>query len=289
MPGTLAIVGAGRVGRALGRALRERGWRIGAVVTRSRATAREAVRAIGGGTPFHTLTPRVLEADLVLISTPDDAVAPTAARLAALGGLWRGKVVLHSSGALSSAALRPLRRKGAAVGSFHPMQTFSGKRTPPLRGVICAMEGDAAAVRVARRIAKAIGGVPARVALADKVAYHASGSYAAFLILAMIEAGTRILTAVGFPRRQALRTLSRMARETIDNLEQHGPQAAWTGPLGRRDYQTLARHVRAMKRFPREYFEVYSAGARLTVQMLAPHDHKLQRKLRRILRGNQQS
>jgi len=273
------------VGRTLGRALHQNGWHIGAVVTRSQASARDAVRAIGSGIALTALTPQILESNLILLGTPDDAVAPTAAKLAALGGTWRGKVVLHSSGALSSAALAPLRRRGAATGSIHPMQTFSGKRTPPLRGVICAMEGDAAALRVARQIAKAFGGVPARVALRDKVAYHASGSYAAFLILAMIEAGTRILTAVGFPRRQALGTMCRMARETIDNLEHHGPHAAWTGPLGRRDYQTLVRHVKAMKRFPQEYFEVYSAGVRLIVQMLAPRDRELHRKLREILSG----
>jgi len=49
---TVSIVGAGRVGRTLGKHLRERGWHIAAVVTRSAATSRAAVRAIGAGTPY---------------------------------------------------------------------------------------------------------------------------------------------------------------------------------------------------------------------------------------------
>ena len=50
MTRVLSIVGAGRLGRTLGKRLREQGWRIGAVVTRSTKTSRAAVRAIGGGT-----------------------------------------------------------------------------------------------------------------------------------------------------------------------------------------------------------------------------------------------
>ena len=76
---TLAIIGAGRVGRALGQPLRQRGWRIGAVVTRSRKTARAAVRAIGGGTPQSRLDASALDADVVLIATPDRSIATVAA------------------------------------------------------------------------------------------------------------------------------------------------------------------------------------------------------------------
>jgi len=75
MQTSLALVGAGRVGRALGRRLRELGWKIGAVVTRSEASARRAVRFIGAGTPCGGMTRRMLASRLVLIAVPDDAIA----------------------------------------------------------------------------------------------------------------------------------------------------------------------------------------------------------------------
>jgi len=281
---TLAIVGAGRVGRTLGSHLRQLGWGIGAVVTRGERTSRAAVRAIGGGTPYAKLTRQVLAADVVLICTPDDAVAPTAAKLARMGGdEWRGKVVLHVSGALSSAALAPLARRGAATGSFHPMQTFSGRGTPQLEGINCAMEGDARALRVARKMARAIGGVAVPVASADKPAYHAAGGYAAAHLLALVEAGTRILMQLGFTRRQATRALTRMAREMLDNFERLGPRAAWTGPVARGDFKTVERHAVALRRFPREYLAAYAAATRLAVRLMAPKDRARQRQLRRIL------
>ena len=111
---TVAIVGAGRVGRALGRRLSELGWRIGAVVCRSDAKARAAVRAIREGQPHSALTRQVVAADVILIATPDAAVRKVAGELARIGGEEiRGKVILHTSGALDRTALAPLERRGA--------------------------------------------------------------------------------------------------------------------------------------------------------------------------------
>lgn len=284
MPETVAIVGAGRVGRTLGRRLRELGWRIGPVVTRSQATARAAVRAIGAGAPHAGLTRQLAAADLVLIATPDAAIAATARKLARLGGgEWRGRVVLHTSGALASGALAPLARRGAAVGSLHPFQTFSGRGVTELEGVLFTAEGDARAVRTARRIARALGGMVVRLEGKDKPAYHAAGGFAAGHLLAVLEAGTRLLMSLGFTRRQAVRALAPMARQTLANFERLGAWAAWTGPLARRDWETIRRHVAALGRYPREFGEAYAALMRLAVRLFAPADAALRRRLKRAL------
>ena len=158
MARSVSIVGAGRLGRTLGRNLRHLGWRINAVVTRSKATARAAVRAIGAGEPHSTLTRDVMDADVILLVTPDDALAAVARKLATLAGKsCRGRVVLHASGALDSSILRPLARCGASTGSIHPMQTFTRNSQPDLKGVIFAVEGDARARRTAATIARAVG------------------------------------------------------------------------------------------------------------------------------------
>jgi len=283
---TLAMVGAGRVGRALGRRLHELGWRIGPVVTRAPQTARAAVRAIGAGSAFAGLTRRVLAADAVLIATPDRAIESVAARLARMGGAeWRGKVVLHTSGAYDSTVLRPLVRCGAAVGSLHPLQTFSGHAPPRLEGALFVVEGDAAARRLARRLVRQLGGAAILLRGRDKPAYHAAGAFASGHALAILEAATRILMALGFTRRQATRALLGLTRETLDNLERLGPQAAWTGPLSREDLGTVERHVRALRRFPRPYGAAYAALTRLAAAVLVLRPGSLERRLARILRG----
>src|ERR1700684_4163155 len=100
MSRSFSIVGAGRLGRAFGRSLRRLGWRIGAVVTRSAVHSRAAVRAIGAGTPFATLSSEVMDADVILLATPDDVLAEVAGKLAKLAGnKYPGKIVRPGSGA----------------------------------------------------------------------------------------------------------------------------------------------------------------------------------------------
>jgi predicted short-subunit dehydrogenase-like oxidoreductase (DUF2520 family) len=281
----VAIIGAGRVGCALGRRLHEKGWRIGSVVTRSMGTATAARRRIGGGVPQAGLTRAVLGADVVLISTPDRAIAETAEALARIASskAWRGKIVLHTSGALGSDVLRPLALRGASIGSLHPLQTFSGRTIPSLAGATFAIEGSAPAMRAARRICRELGAVPVVIPQRRKSAYHAAAALAAGHILAVAEAAVRILMVSGFSRKRAVLALLPLTRQTLANYERAGARPAWTGPLNRGDFGVIERHLEALRRFPREYREAYEALSRLGVQVLASGSSAKKRQLERTL------
>jgi predicted short-subunit dehydrogenase-like oxidoreductase (DUF2520 family) len=284
MTRTISIVGAGRVGATLGKRLRQLGWRIGAVVTRSARTSRAAVRAIGAGVPRARLASDALSSNLILVTPPDDTLAEVARELARVGGrACRGKIFLHTSGALDRGVLAPLARLGAATGSLHPMQTFSGGNVPKLEGVTFAVEGDAKALRAAKQIARSLGGVPVVIAGRDKPAYHATAVLAAGSGFALLEAAVQILTKVGFTRRRALETLLPLTRQMLDNVERFGPRAAWTGPLSRGDFAVVAKHVGALRRFPREFQQSYAALALLAGRVLAKNPAAVLRDLRRVL------
>jgi predicted short-subunit dehydrogenase-like oxidoreductase (DUF2520 family) len=260
MRGALAIIGAGRVGRALGRRLHESGWKIGAVVTRNEASARKSVRYIGAGKARSTLSLDVLAARLILISTPDDAIANVARELARIGGEeLRGKIVMHTSGALSAAVLQPLRKSGASTGSMHPLQSFSGVAVPSLDGKVFAIEGDQPAVRCARQIVRALGGLPVHIQGRSKPLYHAAAAFAAGHVLAIEEASVQLLMLAGMKRVEAVRALLQLTRQVLDNFERLGPRAAWTGPLARGDFGVVAAHTAAMRRLPREFSQAYAA------------------------------
>ncbi len=268
------------MGKALGRHLHEVGWRVGVVATRSIPTARAAVRAIGAGQPTAQLTWHVLHSDIVLIAVPDDAIANVASDLARLGGKeWQGKVVLHTSGALDSSALRAVADAGAATGSIHPMQTFTGQSVPDLAGRVFGMDGSPAALKVARKMIRQIGGVAVRLSGANKAAYHAAGSLACAHVLALLETATRLLVAQGFTRRQAVRALLPLTRQTLDNLERFGPHAAWTGPMTRGDFSILQRHADALADFPPEFLDAYRALSRLNAAVLSDDSSALLQKL----------
>ena len=266
----LAIIGAGRVGRALGRRLRERGAKIGCVVARSEASARRAVRFIGAGTPCAGMTRQLLLSRVILIATPDDAIADVAEELARIGGEeLRGKIVLHTSGALDSRALHAVQERGAAVGSMHPLQSFSGVTVPSLDGKVFSIEGDAAAVRVARQIARSLGGSPVPIARDKKILYHAAAAMAAGHVLAVEEAATQLLVSVGMRRSEAVRALLPLTRQVLENFERLGPHAAWTGPLSRRDFRVVKAHVEALRELPEEFAQANKWLNRLAARVLA--------------------
>ena len=270
MEKSLAIIGAGRVGRALGRRLRELGWKIGVVVTRSEASSRRAVRFIGAGKPHAGLTRQVLGSCVILIATPDDAISRAARELVRMSGEeLRGKVVLHTSGAQDSRTLAPVKECGAAVGSMHPLQTFSGVGVPALEGKVFAVEGDVIAVRVARQIARALGGSPVRVAGEKKILYHAAAALASGHVLALVEAATQLLVSLGMNRSEAVRALLPLTRQVLDNFQRVGPRAAWTGPLDRGDYRIVEAHVRALRDSQEETAQAYEALNRLAARVLA--------------------
>ena len=260
MRGALAIIGAGRVGRALGKRLHELGWTIGAVVARSQASARKAARYIGAGKARGAISRDVLASKLILICTPDDAIAGVAKELARIGAEeLGGKVVLHTSGALNSTALRAVRKCGAAVGSMHPLQSFSGVAIPPLEGKVFAIEGDAAAVKLARQVARALGGLPVQIAGGSKALYHAAAAFAAGHVLAIEETAARLMMCTGMTRAEGVRALLQLTRQVLENFERLGPRASWTGPLARGDHGVVARHLAAMQRLPCEFGRAYAA------------------------------
>jgi len=252
--------------------MRELGWKIGAVVTRNESSARRAVRFIGGGRAQVGLSRRILASTCILIATPDAAIEAVANELARIGGEeLQGRVVLHTSGALDSSTLSSVRACGAAVGSMHPLQTFSGVAIPPLEGKIFAIEGDPMAVRTARKIARAFGAAPSPIEARNKPLYHAAGALAAGHALVVVEAAVQLLMSLGMKRREALRALLPMTRQVLQNYERLGLRAAWTGPLARGDYEVVARHLNVLHEYSSEYGNAYDALNRLAERIL-PRD-----------------
>jgi predicted short-subunit dehydrogenase-like oxidoreductase (DUF2520 family) len=300
----LSIVGAGRVGRTLGKRLRQRGWRIGAVVARSARTARAAVRIIGAGTPLHarglgpaksrrsldgalaSAVQSIFAADVIFLTTADDDLPAVVRALAAIGGArCEGKIVLHTSATLDRSVLAPLARLGAATGSLHPMQAFGANVIPNLKGVIFAVEGDSRARRMAQFIGKSLGGITVAIDSRDKPIYHAAAVIAAGSAYPTIEAGVRMLMRIGFTRPRAMQTLVPLIRQIFDNIERIGPRAAWTGPLSRGDYAVVARHARALRRHPREFQRAYAALSLLAGSLLAKRPAAALKEIHRALRA----
>jgi predicted short-subunit dehydrogenase-like oxidoreductase (DUF2520 family) len=262
---TISIIGAGRLGTTLGRALHQHGYRVAAVVAVRAAHARRSAKLIGEGvralgmSRLHELPP----SDLLLITTPDDVIGEVAETLSQIPGLagagkgtTKGKlrasrsrpVVLHASGAMSAAVLQPLQNVGFSVGSMHPLVSINQPATDPkiFRGAFFCLEGDRSAVSLAGRIAADLGAQRFSLRAEDKPLYHAAAVMSSGHVVSLFDIATEMLVQCGLTKQRARAVLLPLLKSTLTSLISHAPAQALTGPFARGDGATAHRHLAAI-------------------------------------------
>jgi len=264
----VSIIGAGRLGTALGLALKEVGYKIEVVAAKRPATARRAAKIFGPKTlavsalQLSRLSPsqrvRLNRCSLVLIATPDDVIAQIAQQMAAIfisqsrddkTAAAARRVVLHTSGALSADILEPLQRAGFAVGSLHPLVSISESRSGAdlLTHAFFSVEGDPAAVRVGRSIVSHLGGESFKIDSRRKALYHAAAVTASPNMTALFDIALEMLGACGLRPARARRILLPLIESTVANLATQDPARALTGTFKRGDVSTVQKHLAALK------------------------------------------
>jgi predicted short-subunit dehydrogenase-like oxidoreductase (DUF2520 family) len=250
---TVSIIGAGRLGQALAIALQSSGYPIMALVARHRQKAEKAAALL----TYTKLQPQVLAAnqlmnlgrtELILIATPDDAIAKTARILAGLFQGQQGRTVLHTSGALSSAVLSPLAEKGFYTGSMHPLVSISDpvSGAQALRGAFYCLEGTRQAKLVAQSIVRDLSGRSFSIKPESKALYHAAAVMASPHLVALFDLATEMLAACGLNKGDAQKVLLPLLESTVNNLKASDPQKALTGTFARGDVATVRRHLSAL-------------------------------------------
>jgi predicted short-subunit dehydrogenase-like oxidoreductase (DUF2520 family) len=287
---TLSVIGAGRLGTGLALTLADRGYKTVAVVCRHEHSARRAATTLKGAL---FLTPDRLSelppSKIILIATPDDVIGETASSLAAFLSPSADTTVLHTSGALSSKVLEPLRRRRISTGSLHPLAAVSdpesARRSLP-KAYYC-VEGQPKAVAVAKRIVKALNGQSFSVSSQKKPLYHAAALIAAGHSVALFDAASEMLSRCGLKRTEAQRVLLPLVRSTVANLEQSNPSKALTGTFSRGDIATVREHLRAIEAEGlNDVLEIYRVLGRRSLELsgVVNKDPQLKKALEELLR-----
>jgi len=267
----VSIIGAGRLGTALGLALKAAGYKIDVVAAKRAATAERAAKAFGPKTlalsalQLRKLSPdhfdRLNSSSLVFIATPDDTIAPVALQLSDIfppGPTRSGeakridnaqRVVFHTSGALAARVLEPMRQAGFAVGSLHPLVSISESRSGAklLTRAFFSVEGDPRAIRVGKSIVKDLGGESFTLKSSCKALYHAAALMAAPNMTALFEIAMDMLGVCGLSPGRARRILLPLVASTVTNLATQDPARALTGTFQRGDVATVQKHLDALR------------------------------------------
>jgi predicted short-subunit dehydrogenase-like oxidoreductase (DUF2520 family) len=247
----VTFVGAGNLANALALSLCEAGYEIEQIVSREDPSSLRRAQRLAHkvGATAITISRARIQSEVVWFCVPDRAIASAAKSMAACAD-WTGKVALHSSGALASDELTALRSRGASIASVHPLMTFVRGSRPSLAGVPFAVEGDSAAVRVARRIVKNLGGHAYSLRKEDKAAYHAWGTFASPLLTALLVTSEHVAAVAGIERKTAKKMMLPMIRQTLANYAALEAAQAFSGPIIRGDVETVKRHLRTLRSLP---------------------------------------
>jgi len=243
---TAAVLGAGALGSALVDELPAAGVRVIASWTRS-----------SGLDP-----PPVRDADAVLLAVSDVAVAPLCARL----DVGHGQLVAHLAGALPLEALESARRRGARVGSLHPLRAFVAGRGGDFHGAAAAIAGSNAAARwQLADLARRLGMLPLAVDDGDRALYHAAAVLAAGGQVALFAEAVRAFRKATRSSEETARgALLPLALGSLEKLRAASAELVLTGPAVRGDMATIRAHRKAL---PKDLLSLYDALTRVSLEL----------------------
>jgi len=248
---SIAIIGPGRAGSALARALRTSGYVIAAVNGRNPDNARQLAKEVNAR-PTATAAGALELAELTFLAVPDDVIAPLASEIAQSMCASDGKSAVHLSGAQDRAPLASLRAAGVRTGVFHPLQTF--RKEPEavnnIPGSAIGIDADSPLHDLLTRAATDIGGEPFDLSGVDRVCYHAAAVLVANYTVTLLAEAEALAQSAGIGRKRAHDGLLRLLTGTVNNLRATTPKEALTGPAARGDDSTIQRHLDALASDP---------------------------------------
>ncbi|GII63689.1 hypothetical protein Skr01_37740 [Sphaerisporangium krabiense] len=262
-PGRLAVgvVGAGRVGSVLGAALAQAGHHVTGAAGVSEASGRRAADRLG--VSLSRPDDVIRDAELVLLTVPDDVLPGLVSGLAATGADLRGKMLVHTSGAYGLGVLDPATAAGAVPFALHPVMTFTGRDDDLRRVEGCSF--GVTAPETLRPVAEALviemGGEPVWIPDEDRPLYHAALAGAANHMVTLIAESQELLRKIGVEHPG--RMLGPLLGAALDNALRLG-LSGLTGPVVRGDAGTVRKHVDALIVAAPEAADAYIALARLT-------------------------
>ena len=264
----IAFIGAGTVGGSLAVSLSRGGYQVVAVASRTFSSAGGLAGRVPGCTAYGSYQEAADVADVVFITTSDDAISSVCSAVE-----WRpGQAAIHCSGAASLELLEHAAAQRALPGAFHPLQAFSSVEVgvESIPGITFGIEGEGALRGYLRQMALDIGGNPVFLRPEDKVLYHLSGVMMGNLLTEYAALAAQLWDHLGMSREEGIRALLPMMRQVAVNLGKSGVPGAVAGPYVRGDVGTIRKHLEALSERVPELMPVYRelalAGLRYPVE-----------------------
>jgi predicted short-subunit dehydrogenase-like oxidoreductase (DUF2520 family) len=239
------FIGAGTTGTALAVRLSQKGCPVVAVSSRTLSSAQKLAGLVSNCQVCRTAQEVADAAELVFITTPDDVITQVCSEVQ-----WHeGQSVVHCSGAHSVDILEPAKKLGAAVGSFHPLQTFADvdQAIENVPGSTFALEAEEPLLSTLKELTLLLNGSWVELKPGEKVLYHTAAVFACNYLVTLVKLALDLWLDFGVSSREATRALLPLLQGTINNIDNIGLPDCLTGPVARGDSGTIERHLSALE------------------------------------------
>ena len=260
----IGLIGAGRVGIALSRALQNHGHSIVAAHAVSEKSKQRVLEFLPA-TDLQSIENLIANVQTVLFAVPDDVLPDLVRGIAQTIGFKKHQFVIHTSGRFGIDVLAAATAQGAIPMAIHPAMTFTGTPNDVDRIIGCpfAITTNDELLPIAAALVLNMGGREYVVAEEDRSIYHAALSHAANHSSVVVNQSKEILQKIGIENPGLF--LSPLVNAAIENSLTMGIDSL-TGPIVRGDVETVRSHILALKES--EFLETHRSIAVATVSSL---------------------
>jgi len=243
-----ALIGTGKMARAFGKYLSERGQPIAGLWGRNPEAAKEAADFVGTEVKV-TLNALIETSEVIFLAVSDDAIEDVAKTLVSCGSSLKGKWIGHLSGCKDYKALDVLERCGAKPFSLHPLQTVADPETGvnALREAVLTLDAEDSNRYVLKNWLQELGNPVVQLEPGKKALYHLGACIASNYVMTLMNLALQVFQDVGFEDADAMTALSTLLSGTEQNFRNLGPVSGLTGPVSRGDFKTVESHFESLQ------------------------------------------
>jgi predicted short-subunit dehydrogenase-like oxidoreductase (DUF2520 family) len=280
----ISLIGTGALGSTLIQALAAQGYPIKGIYNRTKARAQQLAQKMDVDQygEFPNSTQELGE--VIFLTVSDETISQLTRRLSKLSDSLTGYTVIHCSGNESAELLDPLRRKGAVVASFHPLQTFTGQsEAQDFQNIYFSLQGDPESFPILRNVAESLGAQTLEVNADQKSQLHAAAVFASNYLVSLLQTSVDVGAGEGLAPSDVKEALLPLVRTSLKNVSDQSMIEALSGPVKRGDIATIKKHLSLLSESP-ELKKLYCMLGLQTVKLVEGSEKLPEKKLIQLKR-----
>ncbi|WP_173471884.1 Rossmann-like and DUF2520 domain-containing protein [Eubacterium ruminantium] len=259
----IGFIGAGKVGCTLGKYFRENGIPVSGYYNRTSEHAKEAAE-FTDTLYYEDVNDLINESDMIFITVSDNSIPMVYGSLDKK--ILAGKIIAHSSGALSSSVFTDSGTYGFYGYSIHPIYAVNDRFTAykNFQNAFITIEGNEDKIDFLLNLFRSLGNKTAKISSENKVRYHSAAVFASNLVCGLFGKAEDILVSCGFSQDDAKDALKGLFLDNASGIADKGPMLQLTGPIERNDTGTVRKHLDVLSEDEKE---VYIAASKAVLKL----------------------